>query len=54
MEACKKHGKTAGLQVNVADDLAGWRERGMQMLSGGSEMGFLGAGDRLFSAPLKG
>jgi 2-keto-3-deoxy-L-rhamnonate aldolase RhmA len=54
IETCKKHGKTPGLQVNVADDLAGWKDRGMQMLSAGSEMGFLGAGARLFSGPLKG
>ena len=54
IETCKKHGKQPALQVNVAGDLPGWRDRGMQMLSGGSEMGFLGAGARLFSDPLKG
>ena len=54
IETCVNHGKTPALQVNAAEDLAGWCDRGMQMLSGGSEMGFLGAGARLFSAPLKG
>lgn len=49
MTTCAKHGKRPGLQVNVAEDLPGWKDRGMQMLSAGSEMGFLGAGARIFS-----
>ncbi len=53
VETCVNHGKTPALQVNAAEDLTGWRDRGMQMLSAGSEMGFLGAGARLFSTPLK-
>lgn len=53
IETCKRYRKPAALQVNTAADLPGWRDRGMQMLSAGSEMGMLGAGAGLFAAPLE-